>query len=158
MKTKVAILGASGYTGSELLRLIATHPEIDVAALAAERKAGLPVAQVLPHLRHLALPPLQRIQELDFSSIDLCFAALPHATSQEILARLPRDLKIVDLSADFRLRDPQAYTRWYGKPHAAPDLQKEAVYGLTEVYRDEIRADLDELGLGGAELRCLGVD
>jgi N-acetyl-gamma-glutamyl-phosphate reductase len=97
------------------------------------------MAEVYPHLRHLDLPRLVTIDEIDFGAVDLAFCALPHATTQEVVARLPRDLKIVDLSADFRLRDPEAYRKWYGKPHAAPDLQAEAVYGLTEFYRDEIR-------------------
>ncbi|MFP4044094.1 MAG: N-acetyl-gamma-glutamyl-phosphate reductase [Rhodosalinus sp.] len=139
MKVKIAILGASGYTGAELVRLIATHGRMEIAALTADRKAGCPMAEVFPHLRHLDLPMLTRIEEVDFSGIDLVFCALPHATSQAVIAGLPRDLKIVDLSADFRLRDPADYERWYGKPHAAPELQKEAVYGLTEFYRDEIR-------------------
>jgi len=98
------------------------------------------MAQVFPHLRHLDLPDLVTIDEIDFSGIDLCFCALPHKTSQEVIAALPRDLRIVDLSADFRLRDPAAYEAWYGNPHAAPELQTEAVYGLTEFYRDDIRA------------------
>ncbi|MFP4569075.1 N-acetyl-gamma-glutamyl-phosphate reductase [Rhodosalinus sp.] len=139
MTAKIAILGASGYTGAELVRLIATHGRMEIAALTADRKAGCPMAEVFPHLRHLDLPMLTRIEEVDFSGIDLVFCALPHATSQAVIAGLPRDLKIVDLSADFRLRDPADYERWYGKPHAAPELQKEAVYGLTEFYRDEIR-------------------
>jgi len=138
MTHKIAILGASGYTGAELVRLIATHPGIEIAALAANAKAGQAMGAVFPHLRHLDLPDLVTIDEIDFSGIDLCFCALPHKTSQEVIARLPRDLRIVDLSADFRLRDPAAYERWYGTPHAAPELQKEAVYGLTEFYRDEI--------------------
>ena len=140
MSHKIAILGASGYTGAELVRLIATHPGLEIAALAANSKAGQDMAQVFPHLRHLDLPVLVTIDEIDFADIDLCFCALPHKTSQEVISALPRDLKIVDLSADFRLRDPAAYKRWYGNPHAAPELQKEAVYGLTEFYRDEIRA------------------
>jgi len=140
MSHKIAILGASGYTGAELVRLIATHPGLEIAALAANSKAGQSMAQVFPHLRHLDLPNLVTIDEIDFAGIDLCFCALPHKTSQEVISALPRDLKIVDLSADFRLRDPAAYERWYGNPHAAPALQKEAVYGLTEFYRDEIRA------------------
>ncbi|TRD22987.1 N-acetyl-gamma-glutamyl-phosphate reductase [Palleronia caenipelagi] len=140
MTHKIAILGASGYTGAELVRIIATHPDLEVAALSGERKAGQPMGSVFPHLRHLDLPDLVKIEEIDFSSIDLAFCALPHATSQAVIAELPRDLKIVDLSADFRLRDPAAYEKWYGKPHAAPDLQKEAVYGLTEFYRDKIAA------------------
>ena len=140
MTHNVAILGASGYTGAELIRLISQHPNITLKALAAERKAGMEMADVFPHLRHLSLPTLCKIEERDFSQIDLCFCALPHKTSQEVIAKLPGDLKIVDLSADFRLRDPEAYQKWYGNPHAALKQQKEAVYGLTEFYRDEIRS------------------
>ncbi|EAQ27137.1 N-acetyl-gamma-glutamyl-phosphate reductase [Roseovarius sp. 217] len=139
MTHNIAILGASGYTGAELVRLIATHPAMQITALAANSKAGQSMGQVFPHLRHLDLPDLVTIDEIDFSDIDLCFCALPHKTSQEVIAALPRDLKIVDLSADFRLRDPSAYQKWYGNPHAAPEVQKEAVYGLTEFYREDIR-------------------
>jgi N-acetyl-gamma-glutamyl-phosphate reductase len=139
MTHKIAILGASGYTGAELVRLIATHPAMQITALAANSKAGQSMGQVFPHLRHLDLPDLVTIEEIDFSGIDLCFCALPHKTSQEVIAALPRDLRIVDLSADFRLRDPEAYRKWYGNAHAAPEVQKEAVYGLTEFYREEIR-------------------
>ncbi|MGP3697071.1 N-acetyl-gamma-glutamyl-phosphate reductase [Rhodobacter sp. NSM] len=139
MVQNIAILGASGYTGAELVRLIATHPSMRIVALSGDRKAGMAMAEVFPFLRHLDLPRLQKIDEIDFSSVDLAFCALPHATSQAVIAALPRDLKIVDLSADFRLRDPAAYETWYGKPHSAPELQKEAVYGLTEFYREEIR-------------------
>ena len=136
--TSVVILGASGYTGAELIRLIAGHPSLRIAALAADRRAGMEMAAVFPHLRHLTLPRLQTIGEIDFGAVDLVFCALPHATSQEVIAGVPRDLRVVDLSADFRLRDPAAYERWYGKPHAAPQLQAEAVYGLSEFYRDAI--------------------
>ncbi|MFD0978684.1 N-acetyl-gamma-glutamyl-phosphate reductase [Tropicimonas aquimaris] len=139
MTYSVAILGASGYTGAELVRLIATHPGLEVRALSGDRKAGMAMSEVYPHLRHLDLPPLQKIEEIDFDCVDLCFCALPHATSQAVIAELPRSVKVVDLSADFRLRDPAEYEKWYGKPHSAPELQKEAVYGLTEFYRDEIR-------------------
>ncbi len=139
MSYKVAIIGASGYTGAELIRLIATHPEIEIAALGANSKAGQTIAQVFPHLRHLNLPPLVTMDEIDFSQIDLCFCALPHKTSQEVISKLPKTLKIVDLSADFRLRDPADYEKWYGNPHAAVEMQKEAVYGLTEFYRDDIK-------------------
>lgn len=139
MTHRIAILGASGYTGAELVRLIATHPSMRIVALSADRKAGMAMAEVFPFLRHLDLPKLQKIDEIDFSNVDLCFCALPHATTQEVVAKLPRNLKIVDLSADFRLRDPAEYEKWYGQPHSQPELQKEAVYGLTEFYRDEIK-------------------
>ena len=138
MTHKIAILGASGYTGAELVRLIATHPMMQIVALSGDRKAGMTVAEVFPFLRHLELPILQKIEDIDFTSVDLVFCALPHATSQAVVASLPRNLKIVDLSADFRLRDPAEYQKWYGQPHTQPALQAEAVYGLTEFYRDEI--------------------
>lgn len=139
MTHKIAILGASGYTGAELIRLIAGHPNMQIVALSGERKAGMKMAQVFPHLRHMDLPALCRIEEIDFSDVDLCFCALPHKTSQEVIRDLPEDLKIVDLSADFRLRDPAEYEKWYGNAHAALEIQGEAVYGLTEFYREEIR-------------------
>lgn len=138
MKRRIAILGASGYTGAELVRLIATHPKMEIVALSADRKAGMTIAEVFPFLRHLDLPRLVKIDEIDFSGVDLCFCALPHATTQEVIANLPKTLRIVDLSADFRLRDPAEYEKWYGKAHAAVEVQAEAVYGLTEFYRDEI--------------------
>ena len=140
MTHRIAILGASGYTGAELVRLLATHPAMRIVALSADRKAGMAMAEGFPFLRHLDLPKLVKIDEIDFSNVDLCFCALPHATTQEVVAKLPRNLKIVDLSADFRLRDPAEYEKWYGQAHTAVDLQKEAVYGLTEFYRDEIKA------------------
>ena len=139
MSHRIAILGASGYTGAELVRLIATHPSMRIVALTGDRKAGMPMAEVFPFLAHLDLPVLSKIEEVDWSGVDLAFCALPHATSQAVIKELPRDLKVVDLSADFRLRDPAEYEKWYGKPHAAVELQKEAVYGLTEFYRDDIR-------------------
>ncbi|WP_112309955.1 N-acetyl-gamma-glutamyl-phosphate reductase [Pseudogemmobacter bohemicus] len=138
MTFRIAILGASGYTGAELVRLIAGHPQMRITALSADRKAGMAMADVFPFLRHLDLPQLVKIDEIDFSQIDLCFCALPHATSQAVISALPQTLKIVDLSADFRLRDPSDYEKWYGQPHAAVEMQKEAIYGLTEFYRDDI--------------------
>lgn len=135
----VAVLGASGYTGAELVRLIATHPQMRIAALTGERKAGQTMAEVFPHLRHLDLPVLTTIEELDFAGIDLVFCALPHGLSQAIVKTLPKTVKVVDLGADFRLRDPKAYKFWYNRPHDAPEIQPEAVYGLTEFYRDQIR-------------------
>ena len=140
MTHNIAILGASGYTGAELVRLIATHPTMRIVALGANSKAGQHMAEVFPHLRHLDLPVMVTIDEIDFAGVDLCFCALPHATSQAIIKALPKDLKIVDLSADFRLRDPEVYAKWYGGAHDALECQGEAVYGLTEFYREEIRA------------------
>ncbi|RED13758.1 N-acetyl-gamma-glutamyl-phosphate reductase [Pontivivens insulae] len=139
MTHSVAIIGASGYTGAELIRLIATHPGLRIGALCADRKAGQTIASVFPHLRHLDLPTLVKVDEVDWSGIDLAFAALPHGTSQEVVAALPDHVKVIDLSAGFRLRDPAVYEKWYGDAHRALHLQDEAVYGLSEFYRDEIK-------------------
>ncbi len=139
MTHNVAILGASGYTGAELVRLIATHPSLQIVGLSGNSKAGMAMAEVFPHLRHLDLPRLTTIEEMSFDGVEIVFCGLPHATSQKVIAGLPDHVRIVDMSADFRLRDPADYEMWYGKPHAAPELQKTAVYGLTEFYRDQIR-------------------
>ncbi|MEM8694224.1 MAG: N-acetyl-gamma-glutamyl-phosphate reductase [Pseudomonadota bacterium] len=138
MTYSIAILGASGYTGAELIRIIAGHNMLKIKALGAFSKAGKPLSAVFPHLRHLDLPDMVAFDQIDWSGIDLCFCALPHKTSQEVIRDLPQNLRIVDLSADFRLRNPEAYAKWYGNPHSAVEIQKEAVYGLTEFYRDEI--------------------
>ena len=135
---KIAILGASGYTGAELVRIIFNHPEMEIGVLAAHSKAGLTVGKVFPHLRSLKLPPLIKIEDVDYSRIDLCICALPHKTSQEVIKRIPTDLRIIDLSADFRLQNADDYERWYGNAHQALEVQDEAVYGLTEFYRQEI--------------------
>ena len=139
-RVRVAILGASGYTGAELLRLLAHHPNAEIAALTADRHAGKAVAEVFPHLALLDLPRMTRIDEVDWRDVEVVFCALPHGTTQEVIAGLPRHVKVVDLSADFRLSDIGTYAEWYGHEHRAPDLQKEAVYGLTEIWREEVRA------------------
>ena len=144
-KTKIGILGASGYTGAELVRLLLCHPKAQIVLLTAERRAGKTIAEVFAQFSPFALPTLSAIEDADWGELglDVAFCALPHGTTQKViknlLARAPRT-KVIDLSADFRLSDPAAYARWYGHAHAAPDLQSEAVYGLTEVYRDQIKS------------------
>jgi N-acetyl-gamma-glutamyl-phosphate reductase len=139
-RIRVGILGASGYTGAELVRLLSRHPQVEIRLLTADRQAGKPLAEVFPHLGHLKLPALIKIDEADWSGIDMVFCALPHGTTQEVIAKLPRDLKVVDLSNDFRLADVASYAQWFGHEHKAPELQKEAVYGLTELARPAIKS------------------
>ena len=136
---RVAIIGASGYTGAELLRLAACHPKLQIVALGADRNAEHEIADVFPAFRHLSLPRLQRVKDIDLDGIDLVFCALPHGTSQAVVPQFLNFAKCVDLSADFRLTDPSKYEHWYGRPHSALDVQDKAVYGLTEFYRDEIK-------------------
>jgi N-acetyl-gamma-glutamyl-phosphate reductase len=140
-KSRIGVLGASGYTGSELVRLLLRHPHAEIALLTADRRAGQEMRDVFPQFAPFALPKLVSIDGLDWAGLDLIFCALPHATTQKVIsaifAAVPAT-KVVDLSADFRLQDVAAYARWYGHEHHAPELQGQAVYGLTEVYRREI--------------------
>ena len=142
-KLKIAVLGASGYTGADLIRLALLHPQVEIVALSGERKAGQAVDAVWPHFKAYPLPDLVTAESIDFSQVDAVFGCLPHATSQQIIRQIfegPNPPKVIDLSADFRLRDPATYEQWYGNPHAALELQGEAVYGLTEHAREQLRS------------------
>jgi len=140
MKTKVAIIGATGYTGVELLRLLLHHPEVEVTALTTQKYAGISIGQVFPSLMKF----LQiKCEELNIDQIskkaDLIFTALPHKTAMETVPLFYRlGKRVVDLSADFRLKDSAVYERWYQK-HTASDLLGDSVYGLPELHRDKIR-------------------
>jgi N-acetyl-gamma-glutamyl-phosphate reductase len=142
---KAGIVGASGYTGAELLRLLTAHPEFEVAAVTAHSHAGQAVGEHTPSLR-AAYPGLvyEAFDPGRLDGLDLVFCALPHGESQRLVPGLRgRVGVIVDLAADFRLRDPSLYPQWYGAAHAAPELLADAVYGLPELFRD---------GLAGATL------
>jgi N-acetyl-gamma-glutamyl-phosphate reductase len=147
-KAKIGVLGASGYAGSECVRLLLRHPQVEIAVLTGDRRAGQPMREVFPQFSPFDLPKLIAIDAIDWANcgLDLVFAALPHATTQKVIKDLfartsggARPVKVVDISADFRLADTASYARWYGHEHLAPELQKEAVYGLVEVYRDEVK-------------------
>jgi N-acetyl-gamma-glutamyl-phosphate reductase len=137
---RAAVLGASGYTGADLIRLAARHPYIEITALIAKGHAGQTLAQVFPHLSSLDLPNLVTSDKVDWDSVDVAFCGLPHGTAHAEIAKLPDRVKVIDMSADFRLRDLGTYAEWYGGEHSAPELLKGAVYGLTEHYRDQIKS------------------
>lgn len=165
-KIRVGILGASGYTGADLVRLLVRHPNVEIALMTAERKAGMPIGDVFPHLMGLGLPDLIGIDEVEWHGVelDVVFCALPHATSQEVIKGLLHatkhslldelivetradlassfegEVKIIDLSADFRLRNTETYAEWYGREHGAPELQPKAVYGLPEIDREAVKS------------------
>jgi N-acetyl-gamma-glutamyl-phosphate reductase len=139
---RVAILGASGFVGSELLRLCADHPRLRPVRLGGENRAGRPVAEVHPSLAlACASAEIEPVAGGFFDNVDVVFAALPHGESQKFAPEiLERGVKLVDLGADFRLRDPAEYERWYGEAHRAPELLAEFAYGIPELDRAAIAA------------------
>jgi len=140
-KKKIGILGASGYTGADAVRLLARHPNAEITALTANTHASKAMSDVFPHFFMLNLPKLVEWEKVDWTTLDAVFCGLPHGTTQEIIAAVLKanpNIKILDMSADFRLRDKQTYEQWYGHEHRALELQGEAVYGLTEFYREKI--------------------
>jgi N-acetyl-gamma-glutamyl-phosphate reductase len=139
---RTAILGASGYVGGELLRLLAAHPELAPAKLFGDSKAGQKLGAVHPHLAPAHPDALvEKFDEAALDGIDLVFAALPHGHSQRLAASiLDKDITFVDLGADFRLDDAATYERWYGHAHEAPELLSSFVYGIPELNRDAIRS------------------
>ncbi len=142
---RVGVLGASGYTGADLVRLLDGHPNVSLRVLTANSHAGKPLTAVFPHLRLVNAPELVAaellsVEDADWGGVDAVFCGLPHGTTQEIIAGLPQGLKVIDLSADFRLTNPDTYARWYGHEHRATALQGEAVYGLTELARDQVKS------------------
>jgi len=133
---RVGIINVTGYAGAELARLLYAHPQARLTSVSGRSAAGKPLAEVFPHLAAYDLTLGEEIGDVDFA-----FSALPHAASAEALAPLVRaGVPVVDISADFRLRDPQEYARWYGAEHPAPDLLSRAVYGLTELNREAVRS------------------
>ncbi|MFV0430586.1 MAG: N-acetyl-gamma-glutamyl-phosphate reductase [Alphaproteobacteria bacterium] len=138
-KYLVSIVGASGYTGSELVRMLINHPNVTINQLIAGRAAGKEFTEVFAQFVGYDLPKVKSVDEASFEKGEIVFCALPHGTSQEVIASLPEYVKIIDLSADFRMQDITLYEEVYGLKHQAAHLQKEAVYGLSEVNRAAIK-------------------
>ncbi len=133
---KVGIINITGYSGSELARILRRHPEVEIASVTGRSAAGQQLGEVFPHLDSLGLT----IEPELSGSLDLVFSALPHKASAEAcIPVLEQGVKVVDISADFRLKQADEYEEWYGVAHQKPSLLEEAVYGLTELHRDEIR-------------------
>ena len=137
---RVAVLGASGYAGLELLRILLRHPGFEITAISSEQRAGQPVGDAFPALRGQLDLAFEAADPARLAAkVDLVFAALPHAASAPSVATLRRaGVPVVDLSADFRIRDAATYRQWYGE-HPAPELVGEAVYGLPELHRERLR-------------------
>ena len=144
-KVKVAVVGASGYVGEELIRLILAHPQIDLVAVTSRQFNGQPLTKVFPRFAHLEKASGVTFSDADPKQIaktaEIFFLALPHGLVAEFAAPLLQSrARVIDLSADFRIKDPVIYREFYGHEHPAPHLLGEAVYGLPEIYRDQIRS------------------
>lgn len=137
---RVAIVGGTGYTGSELLRLLVPHPQVSLAEITSRAEAGLAVAEMFPHLRGRLDLRFTEPDAARLSECDLVFFATPNGTAMKLVPELlASGTRVIDLAADFRLEDSAEWERWYGMPHACPDLLEEAVYGLPELNRELIR-------------------
>ncbi|MFC1912042.1 N-acetyl-gamma-glutamyl-phosphate reductase [Chloroflexota bacterium] len=133
-KPKVGIINVTGYAGVELARLLSQHPVVELASVTGRSAAGQKLGAIFPHLAGLDLSVKAKLEEIDF-----VFSAMPHKESaQEIIPLLDRGIKVVDISADFRLKDAARYPEWYGFTHPAPQLLEQAVYGLPELHRNQI--------------------
>ncbi len=140
-KLRIAIVGSSGYTGGELYRILLLHPSVVVTAVTSEKSAGRPITDIFPHLAGLTDLVCERLDpEAVAKKANVAFLALPHVTAQEAAYRFHKlGIKVVDLSADYRLSNPAVYEKWYEHCHQYPDLLKSAVYGLPELHREKVR-------------------
>ena len=137
---KVGIVGGTGYTGVELLRLLVMHPDVELVAVTSRSESGQPVADMYPNLRGFLALPFSEPSVENLRQCDLVFFATPNGVAMEMVPQLlDLGIKVVDLAADFRLQDPTEWQHWYGKAHACVDVLKEAVYGLPEVNRARIK-------------------
>ena len=138
---KVAIVGGTGYTGAELLRILATHPQAEVAIITSRTEQGKPVAQLFPNLRGHCDLAFSAPSSRALAQADVVFFATPHGVAQSMMAEvIEAGAKVIDLSADFRIRDVSLWQHWYGQAHQCPELIDKAVYGLPETNRDKIKA------------------
>ena len=131
-KLKAAVLGASGYTGAETVRLLASHPKVEAVAATGHSLAGKQLSEIFPHLAGPTDLSVVKADDVDWSGIAVAFGCLPHGTSQDLIETLPEHVKIVDLSADYRLRDADLYAQTYGRAHVNPDRTAKVKYGLPE--------------------------
>lgn len=139
-RLKVGIVGGTGYTGVELLRLLANHPNVDVVAVTSRGEAGLPVAEMFPSLRGYINIAFSDPASANLAACDVVFFATPHGVAMsQAPALLSSDTKVIDLAADFRLKDMAVFEKWYKMPHSCPDVLQEAVYGIPELNREQIK-------------------
>lgn len=137
---KAAVLGATGYAGIELVRLLTNHPEASIEILGSKSFAGQPISEVYHNFEHILEKECTEVNLDEAAKCDVAFTALPHGASKEVIPTLiEKGLKVIDLSGDYRYDDAVVYEEWYGEKHSSPELLKESVYGLPELHRDKIK-------------------
>ena len=140
-KLKIGIVGGTGYTGVELLRLLSIHPNVELTAITSRGDAGLPVADMFPSLRGYVDLKFTDPAQSNLTECDAVFFATPHGVAMsQAQALLDANVKVIDLAADFRLQDTVVFEKWYKMPHSCPDILKKAVYGIPELYREQIKS------------------
>ena len=138
---KAAVLGASGYTGAETVRLLQAHRLVTAGAASGSALAGRQLSEIFPHLAGAADMPVEKVDDINWAAIDIVFSCLPHGTSQDVIETLPDHVKVIDLSADYRLRDAGLYANTYGRPHSAPQRLVSVPYGLPEWYGNDLKGE-----------------
>lgn len=137
---KAAVLGATGYAGIELVRILSGHPEVEIKVLGSHSFAGQPISEVYQNFAHIIDMDCEELDLDKVSECDVAFTALPHGASKDVIPSLiEKGLKVIDLSGDFRYDDIEVYEKWYGVEHSSPELLEESVYGLCELYRDKVK-------------------
>ena len=138
---RVSVLGATGYAGVELVRLLCSHKEVELSCIVSKSFAGKKISEIYPNFKNILDKELDDL-DVDFvaENSDLVFTALPHGASKEVIPALyNKGVKIIDLSGDFRYDDVKVYEKWYGEPHSSPEILEKSVYGLCELYRDKVK-------------------
>ncbi len=151
---KTAVLGATGYAGIELVRILSNHPEVKLEVLGSHSFDGQPISEVYANFAHVLDMNCEEVYLDRVARCDVAFTALPHGASKDVIPSLiEKGLKVIDLSGDFRYDDIEVYEKWYGQEHSSPELLKESVYGLCELYRDKVK-DARLVGNPGCYTTC----
>ena len=136
---KIAIAGATGYTGLELIKILSIHPKVRIEYLCAQKSIGKTISFFDRNIKKGKLPKISKIEKIDWKKINVLFTALPNGEAQKIAKKIPKNIKLIDLSADFRLQNPKLYKKWYGVEHKSKELINKSIYAITEFVRKKIK-------------------
>ena len=136
---KIAIAGATGYTGLELIKILSIHPKVKIEYLCAQKSIGKPISFFDGNIKKRRLPNISKIEKINWKNVNVLFAALPNGEAQKIAKKIPKNIKLIDLSADFRLQNPKSYKKWYGIEHKSKELINKSIYAITEFVRKKIK-------------------